>query len=102
LVWGASLFFFWGAARVAARPTFAGARRRVRLRRATRIAPGEGAAGGPPHTDTWIAVLGAVSGVGAPSLRFLFTARDGVLGERIYTNDQAAQLFWTDWLQHGD
>ena len=25
----------------------------------------------------------------------------GVLGQGIYTNDQAAQLYWTDWLQNG-
>src|SRR5215212_7695690 len=33
----------------------------------------------------------------AASLPFLFNERVGVLGEGIYTNDQAAQLFWTDW-----
>ena len=32
---------------------------------------------------------------------FLFNERHGLLGEGIYTNDQAAQLFWTDWLQEG-
>jgi hypothetical protein len=37
----------------------------------------------------------------AASLPFVFNERNGVLGEGIYTNDQAAQLFWTDWLQHG-
>ena len=37
----------------------------------------------------------------AASLPFAFNQRDGVLGEGIYTNDQAAQLYWTDWLQHG-
>jgi hypothetical protein len=34
-------------------------------------------------------------------LPFLFNQSTGVLGEGIYTNDQAAQLYWTDWLQHG-
>lgn len=34
-------------------------------------------------------------------LPFLFNEKVGVLGEGIYTNDQAAQLYWTDWLQHG-
>ena len=34
-------------------------------------------------------------------LPFLFNERVGVLGEGIYTNDQAAQLYWTDWLQNG-
>jgi hypothetical protein len=32
------------------------------------------------------------------SLPFLFSERTGVLGEGIYTNDQAAQLYWTHWL----
>jgi hypothetical protein len=35
------------------------------------------------------------------SLPFLFNQSTGVLGEGIYTNDQAAQLYWTDWLAHG-
>jgi hypothetical protein len=39
--------------------------------------------------------------IAAASLAFAFNGRNGVLGEGIYTNDQAAQLFWTDWLQHG-
>ena len=34
-------------------------------------------------------------------LPFVFNERVGVLGEGIYTNDQAAQLYWTDWLQNG-
>lgn len=34
-------------------------------------------------------------------LPFAFNGSTGVLGEGIYTNDQAAQLYWTDWLQHG-
>src|SRR5919109_1552566 len=46
-----------------------------------------------------LAVIGVV--VAAASLPFAFNERDGVLGEGIYTNDQAAQLYWTDWLQHG-
>ncbi len=29
------------------------------------------------------------------------TSAIGVLGEGIYTNDHAAQLYWTDWLQNG-
>ena len=32
---------------------------------------------------------------------FALNDSTGVLGEGIYTNDQAAQLYWTDWLQHG-
>ena len=31
----------------------------------------------------------------------MITDRVGVLGEGIYTNDHAAQLYWADWLQHG-
>ena len=35
------------------------------------------------------------------TLPFLFNDRVGVLGEGIYTNDHAAQLYWADWLQNG-
>src|SRR5919109_1339002 len=45
-----------------------------------------------------LAVIGVVAA--AASLPFAFNERDGVLGEGIYTNDQAAQLYWTDWLRH--
>ncbi|MEJ7875175.1 MAG: hypothetical protein WKF62_00830, partial [Solirubrobacterales bacterium] len=34
-------------------------------------------------------------------LPFVFNERSGVLGEGIYTNDQAAQLYWADWLADG-
>lgn len=37
----------------------------------------------------------------AGALPFLFNDRIGVLGEGIYTNDHAAQLYWADWLQRG-
>jgi hypothetical protein len=37
----------------------------------------------------------------AASIPFLLEGRAGVFGEGIYTNDHAAQLFWTDWLQNG-
>jgi hypothetical protein len=37
----------------------------------------------------------------AASLSFAFNERHGPLGEGIYTNDQGAQLYWTDWLQNG-
>lgn len=43
----------------------------------------------------------AVAVIGLGSTPFLFTGHVGVLGEGIYTNDLAAQLFWTDWLQRG-
>jgi hypothetical protein len=39
--------------------------------------------------------------VAAASLPFAVNGHDGVLGEGIYTKDQAAQLYWTDWMQHG-
>ena len=48
-----------------------------------------------------IAAIVVVVVVAAASLPFAFNQRDGVLGEGIYTNDQAAQLYWTDWLQNG-
>ncbi len=35
-------------------------------------------------------------------LPFALNDSAGVLGEGVYTNDQAAQLYWTDWLQHGE
>src|SRR5919197_752047 len=53
----------------------------------------------PFHDDTGIAVAVAVIAIAAASLPFLFNERNGALGEGIYTNDQGAQLFWTDWLQ---
>ncbi len=39
--------------------------------------------------------------VALASLPFLLNDRIGVLGQGIYTNDHAAQLYWADWLQHG-
>ena len=35
------------------------------------------------------------------TLPFLFNERVGVLGEGIYTNDHAAQLYWAEWLRSG-
>ena len=46
-----------------------------------------------------LAVIAIV--LAAASLPFVFNERNGPLGEGIYTNDQGAQLYWTDWLQHG-
>ncbi len=46
-----------------------------------------------------LAVIAIV--LAAASLPFVFNQRDGPLGEGIYTNDQGAQLSWTDWLQQG-
>ena len=39
--------------------------------------------------------------IAAASVPFLANERFGVLGEGVYTNDHAAQLYWADWLQHG-
>jgi hypothetical protein len=37
----------------------------------------------------------------AASLPFVVNGRVGVLGEGVYTNDHAAQLFWAEWLATG-
>ena len=39
--------------------------------------------------------------IAVASLPFLISEGVGVLGQGVYTNDHAAQLYWTDWLQHG-
>ena len=39
--------------------------------------------------------------IAATTLPFLISDRVGILGEGVYTNDHAAQLYWADWLQHG-
>ena len=50
----------------------------------------------------WQVAVGAVAIVlAAATLPFLISDRVGVLGEGVYTNDHAAQLYWADWLQHG-
>ena len=50
----------------------------------------------------WQVAVGAVAIVlAATTLPFLISDRVGVLGEGVYTNDHAAQLYWADWLQHG-
>src|SRR5262245_48599886 len=46
-------------------------------------------------------VVTVVVVLAAGSLPFLCNEEVGPLGEGIYTNDQAAQLYWTDWLQNG-
>ena len=60
--------------------------------------------GGPPAGAPRAAHLTALATVlivaAMACLPFLFNERVGVLGEGIYTNDQAAQLYWTDWLAH--
>ncbi len=37
----------------------------------------------------------------ACAIPFILTGRTGVLGEGIYSNDQAIHLYWADWLQNG-
>jgi len=81
---------------------------RLLARRAPTAEPaaGDAAETGPPGEghpqSTWaLGVLVALIILVAVSLPFAFNERNGVLGEGVYTNDQAAQLYWTDWLQHG-
>jgi hypothetical protein len=67
-------------------------------RRRSRPAPGGAEGADEPR---WVALALAVLVVLVASLPFLFNERTGVLGEGIYTNDHAAQLYWADWLAHG-
>jgi hypothetical protein len=59
---------------------------------------GGGSPGAAPHAT---AIAAIVITLAAASLPFLFNDNVGVLGEGIYTNDHAAQLYWADWLQNG-
>jgi hypothetical protein len=54
-----------------------------------------------PGSAPLLAAITVVIVVGAACLPFLFNQEVGVLGEGIYTNDQAAQLYWAEWLQTG-
>src|SRR5215208_3312157 len=66
------------------------------------IVPERGSATGPPVAWAHGAGLAVIAIVGlAAWLPFLLGDHGGVLGEGIYTNDHAAQLYWTDWLQNG-
>jgi hypothetical protein len=49
----------------------------------------------------WPGALAAVIVVELATLPFYISGHVGVLGEGVYTNDHAAQLYWADWLQHG-
>jgi hypothetical protein len=49
----------------------------------------------------WPGALAALLVVELASLPFYISGHTGVLGEGVYTNDHAAQLYWADWLQHG-
>lgn len=51
--------------------------------------------------DAGPALAAAALVVAVASLPFLFNERTGVLGEGIYTNDHAAQLYWASWLADG-
>src|SRR6266516_7000067 len=78
-----------GSEQAAHAPTSQGAARRV---------------GPPPPAPPRAAHLAALATVIVVAvlacLPFLFNQRVGALGEGVYTNDQAAQLYWTDWLAH--
>jgi hypothetical protein len=54
-----------------------------------------------PRTAPGVPLAVIVVVLAAASLPFAFNDHNGPLGEGIYTNDQGAQLYWTDWLQHG-
>jgi hypothetical protein len=51
--------------------------------------------------DLRVALSVALIVLASASLPFILNGRVGVLGEGVYTNDQAAQLFWTEWLATG-
>jgi len=55
----------------------------------------------PPRAQHTVAIAVVVVAIALACLPFLFNERTGVLGEGIYTNDQAAQLYWADWLADG-
>ncbi len=54
-----------------------------------------------PRAQHGVAVAVVAAALALASLPFLFNERTGVLGEGIYSNDQAAQLYWADWLADG-
>jgi hypothetical protein len=63
---------------------------------------GFGPRGSPPDHRADLAGLAVLLILlAAACLPFLLEGRGGILGEGIYTNDHAAQLYWTDWLQNG-
>ena len=51
--------------------------------------------------DWWTGVVVGVIVVAVASIPFAVSGHVGVLGEGVYTNDHAAQLYWADWLQRG-
>jgi hypothetical protein len=62
---------------------------------------GATAVGDVPAAPHLVGVAAILITLAAASLPFLFNDQVGVLGEGIYTNDHAAQLYWADWLQNG-
>ena len=56
---------------------------------------------GAPRGQHTVALLVVPVVLALACLPFLFNERTGVLGEGVYTNDQAAQLYWADWLADG-
>lgn len=55
-----------------------------------------------PGRGSWpLGVAVVVIALALGALPFAISDHVGVLGEGIYTNDHAAQLYWADWLQHG-
>lgn len=56
----------------------------------------------PRGESAWpVAVAVVAIAVALASVPFVLNERVGVLGEGIYTNDHAAQLFWAEWLRDG-
>jgi hypothetical protein len=53
------------------------------------------------RSELKLALVTGIVALAVACLPFAFNEHTGILGEGIYTNDQAAQLYWTDWLQHG-
>ena len=54
-----------------------------------------------PRAQHLVALCVVPAVIAVACLPFLFNEHTGVLGEGIYTNDQAAQLYWADWLADG-
>ncbi|MDQ3728626.1 MAG: hypothetical protein M3355_03440 [Actinomycetota bacterium] len=71
--------------------------RRAVPRREPGVRPPEDA----PRHQHRVALVVVVATLALACLPFVFNERTGVLGEGIYTNDQAAQLYWADWLANG-
>ncbi|MGH2954574.1 MAG: hypothetical protein ACRDK9_11285 [Solirubrobacterales bacterium] len=56
---------------------------------------------GPPRPVWAVPLAVTLMVIAAASTPFLFQDHTGILGEGIYTNDHAAQLYWSEWLQSG-